>query len=186
MKTPPHPGEKRENSMATDLILTTAQAQAVYSAMCALNASGLIVGKLMADNDAGQRIEIEPFEADGVRVWNSVIGRAERHADQAAFAAAYGLNLRAAADDADATEAEQVFVCTANEFLAQGGLPTLRDLNRAVYGGPSQVIGFDQGGQRQADYAYGWKSAMEHVWNVMRGALVAQRAINNAEQQEAA
>ena len=65
-------------------------------------------------------------------------------------------------------------------------MPTLRDLNRAVYGGPSQVIGFDQGGQRQADYAYGWKSAMEHVWNVMRGALVAQRAINNAEQQEAA
>lgn len=169
--------------MASNLILTAAQAQAVYSAKCALNSICAVSPKIEIDAEfvvLSSRTGVITIQRQDGTCWPEYYG------DLSAFAAAHGLNLRGGADDADATEAEQVFVCTANEFLAQGGLPTLRDLNRAVYGGPSQVIGFDQGGQRQADYAFGWKSAMEHVWNVMRGALVAQRAINNAEQQEAA
>ncbi len=171
--------------MQSNPILSTAQAQAVYSAMCALNNISVNFDTMWRADD-GESVRITENKYGVLVRKGGESGVSEHYDDQAAFAAAYGLNLRAAADDADATEAGQVFVCTANEFLAQAGLPTLRDLNRAVSGGPSQVIGFDQGGQRQADYAFGWKSAMEHVWNVMRGALVAQRAINNAEQQEAA
>lgn len=74
--------------MASDLILTTAQAQAVYSAMCALNAVG---GKLETTVDdvlvrvgvlTGRVSVVSAFDADD---------RRETYDDQDAFAAAYGL-----------------------------------------------------------------------------------------------
>ncbi|MCM2575128.1 hypothetical protein NAT65_28890 [Achromobacter xylosoxidans] len=81
--------------MASDLILTPAQAQAVYSAMCALDAVG---GKLETTvGDALVRVGIltgcvsvvSDFDADD---------RRETYNDQAAFAAAYGLHQSRAVD----------------------------------------------------------------------------------------
>ncbi len=71
------------------MILNQAQAEAVYSAMCALNNVG---GKLWC-YVGGYRIEDEG--ADGVTIMNDYRVNPqtlERHASQAAFAAAYNLS----------------------------------------------------------------------------------------------
>lgn len=71
-----------------DLILTTAQAQAVYSAMCALNAVGgkieTTVGEvLVRETFTGRVSVVSAFDADD---------RRETYDEQDAFAAAYGLH----------------------------------------------------------------------------------------------
>lgn len=76
------------NQKSPSLILSRAQAEAVYSAMCALNNVGarldkttLAGGELYAsENDAG-RVLVNSLEAGD-----------EAHASQYAFATAYGLN----------------------------------------------------------------------------------------------
>lgn len=76
--------------MASDQILTTAQAQAVYSAMCALNNIGAVIDVEIPGGCGGTRIQ-ETFTGS-VRIeqrWDD--RKSERYADQAAFAAAYGL-----------------------------------------------------------------------------------------------
>lgn len=66
------------------MILTQAQAEAVYSAMCELNNVGgkvnnLHVGRAVVSADVGSAIHVYNPEAN------------ERYADQNTFAAAYGL-----------------------------------------------------------------------------------------------
>ncbi len=71
--------------MASDLILTPAQAQAVYSAMCALNAVGgkleATVGEVLVRDTFTGRVSV--FDADD---------RRETYDDQEAFADAYDLH----------------------------------------------------------------------------------------------
>lgn len=76
--------------MASDLILTTAQAQAVYSAMCALNSAHIRA----CDMRFGSAIVTSDFNGV-VRVVGKVEQDDERYADQIAFADAYGLSDRA-------------------------------------------------------------------------------------------
>ncbi|CCH04040.1 hypothetical protein NH44784_000481 [Achromobacter xylosoxidans NH44784-1996] len=83
--------------MASNLILTTAQAQAVYSAMCALDALGPDHG---AEFHLGDWVYVRRVHLDGaIRIEDRADGDDERHDDLAAFAAAYG--LRAVPDAAD-------------------------------------------------------------------------------------
>lgn len=75
--------------MASDLILTPAQAQAVYSAMCALNQVG--GGQVEAYVDAAFAL-VRQHLSGCVRVVSiRENDKREEYADQAAFAAAYGL-----------------------------------------------------------------------------------------------
>lgn len=68
------------------LILTPAQAEAVYSAMCALNTVG---GSLSATI---QGVRVEETHSGSIQVWTLVnIDRRECHKNQSAFATAYGL-----------------------------------------------------------------------------------------------
>lgn len=114
--------------MASNLILTTAQAQAVYSAMCALDAVG---GKLETTvGDALVRVGIltgcvsvvSDFDADD---------RRETYNDQAAFAAAYGLAGRMAFTvahvDHGAIVVDHVQANSADEALAQAQQQDLTD-----------------------------------------------------------
>lgn len=69
------------------MILTQAQAEAVYSAMCALNNVG---ARIAASIDGGENEVCEMH--DGTVVIHANFGLTkEQHANQAAFAAAYGL-----------------------------------------------------------------------------------------------
>lgn len=76
----------------TDKILTQTQAEAVYSAMCALNNVG---GKLRASippaEDGGKWLFIEECEDSGQITLTQGLRRIACHADQSAFATAYGL-----------------------------------------------------------------------------------------------
>lgn len=79
--------------MASDLILTTAQAQAVYSAMCALDALGPDHG---AEFHLGDWVYVRRVHLGGaIRIEDRADGDDERHDDLATFAAAYGLPLAA-------------------------------------------------------------------------------------------
>lgn len=76
------------------LILTTAQAQAVYSAMCALNNIGAVIDVEIPGGCGGTRIQ--GTFTGSVRVeqrWDD--RKSERYPDQDAFAAAYGLPVAA-------------------------------------------------------------------------------------------
>lgn len=79
--------------MASDRILTPAQAQAVYSAMCALNS----VHMRACDMRFGSAIVTSDFNGV-VRVVGKVEQDDERHTDLDAFAAAYGLRQSRAVD----------------------------------------------------------------------------------------
>ncbi|MFY3646997.1 hypothetical protein ACOTET_22865 [Achromobacter xylosoxidans] len=82
--------------MASDLILTTAQAQAVYSAMCALDALGPDHG---AEFHLGDWVYVRRVHLGGaIRIEDRADGDDERHDDLAAFAAAYGLRQSRAVD----------------------------------------------------------------------------------------
>lgn len=75
--------------MQSNLILTTAQAQAVYSAMCALNQVG--GGQVEAYVDAAFAL-VREHHSGCVRVVSiRENDKREEYSDQAAFAAAYGL-----------------------------------------------------------------------------------------------
>ncbi len=90
------------------LILTQAQAGAVYSTMCALNnvsgigcavvfpeAAGRIKSGRIAVREFGDtgRVQVERFAFQGNPV--EQVEAAESYADQSAFATAYGLNTGA-------------------------------------------------------------------------------------------
>lgn len=74
------------------MILTKAQAEAVYTAMCALNNVG---AACMVDIPSGSRaqqdISVNAVDGDVV-VRVGLCGEVERYRDQAAFATAYGLS----------------------------------------------------------------------------------------------
>jgi hypothetical protein len=77
--------------MQSNLILTAAQAQAVYSAMCALNQIGVSSGDVVIPATATEhRINVY-WNAEGVAVVFG-FGSRQAYADQAAFAAAYDLH----------------------------------------------------------------------------------------------
>jgi hypothetical protein len=83
------------------LILNSAQAEAVYSAMCALNnvalCEGLSISFIGTINGNAERIKVEETDKDVIRV-SYRLGREderEHHEGQAAFATAYGLNAGA-------------------------------------------------------------------------------------------
>ena len=67
------------------LILTPAQAEAVYSAMCALNNVGTVCGDLTLN----EGLRVQWLECVTVR--DGLSGPREEHPSQAAFATAYGL-----------------------------------------------------------------------------------------------
>ena len=69
----------------TTKILTQAQAEAVYSAMCALNNVGGRIGAALGDGCMVRE------DSDGEIYISHDVWRLEYHADQAAFATAYGL-----------------------------------------------------------------------------------------------
>lgn len=77
----------------TTKILTTVQAQAVYSAMCALNQIGAVVDVDIPDDvNRIRSVRVLGTFAGGVQVeqlWDD--RKRELYADPAAFAAAYGL-----------------------------------------------------------------------------------------------
>lgn len=74
--------------MASDLILTPAQAQAVYSAMCALNNVGGRIDNIFVGGSA----LVRETHSGRVRVLSALgAGEKETYRDQSAFAAAYGL-----------------------------------------------------------------------------------------------
>lgn len=76
-------------------ILTQAQAEAVYSAMCALNNVGGSNRHIDIPGNGGENIAIVAKTDGQVAVWLECRGlahRAEDYADQSAFAAAYGLS----------------------------------------------------------------------------------------------
>ncbi|PJM72083.1 hypothetical protein [Achromobacter ruhlandii] len=82
--------------MASNLILTTVQAQAVYSAMCALNNLGRVGGSVIIPKEPDQRDEPRvSWNFLGVTVYQDLTFHKEFYADQAAFAAAYGLPVAA-------------------------------------------------------------------------------------------
>ncbi|CUJ51746.1 hypothetical protein [Achromobacter xylosoxidans] len=102
--------------MDSNLILTPAQAQAVYSAMCALNAVG---GKLETTVDevlvrvgvlTGRVSVVSAFDADD---------RLEIYDDQDAFAAAYG--LRQPPDVAALVEALQAALAYNDSVMSADG-----------------------------------------------------------------
>jgi hypothetical protein len=76
------------------MVLNTSQAQAVYSAMCALNNVG---GRIKTEITQGRDDELRVLEMDdgSVSILYVETGRvadSERYTNQAAFAIAYGLN----------------------------------------------------------------------------------------------
>lgn len=73
------------------MILNKAQAESVYSAMCALTNVGSIFGDVrIAADHAQQDIRVQWGE-DGLTVGQGLRPAIERYAEQSAFAAAYGL-----------------------------------------------------------------------------------------------
>ncbi|MDH2239099.1 hypothetical protein N5K27_22580 [Pigmentiphaga sp. GD03639] len=169
--------------MNKTLALTLPQAQAVYSAMCALTNLGKSTVSVIIPKAPGQNDEPRvTWSFSGVAVRLSRTFHVEDYADQSAFAAAYGLDLQAAGTPA--SDAQQEAVANANAHLNNAGLPTLRDLDDAVTAGAPQVADFTPHGQRQTDFAMGWNTAMGRVYDRMRSVIVAQRAINNAEQSD--
>ena len=75
-------------------ILSQSQAEAVYSAMCALNNVGGRIEHMQFPTDAGESVSVVERLDGKVDVWLSRNGQAhesESHANQAAFADAYGI-----------------------------------------------------------------------------------------------
>ncbi|AXA80604.1 hypothetical protein CE206_28935 (plasmid) [Achromobacter xylosoxidans] len=163
----------------TTKILTAAQAQAVYSAMFALDALGPDHG---AEFHLGDWVYVRRVHLGGaIRIEDRADGDDECHDDLATFAAAYGFDRRA---DGSITsnEAHIEAVANANKHLNNACMPTMRDLDQAVTAGAPQVMDFSANGRRQHDFALGWNTAMGRVYDRMRQVILTQRAINNAEQ----
>lgn len=77
--------------MASNLILTTAQAQAVYSAMCALEQINARNTNITLPVDEVEDIQIIANDIGILVERRGGVPTGECYADQAAFAAAYGL-----------------------------------------------------------------------------------------------
>lgn len=73
------------------MILNQAQAEAIYSAMCALNNVGGRIAVMIDFNKASER-EIVQDNYGNVLVKSDLGMKVERHTSQAAFAAAYSLS----------------------------------------------------------------------------------------------
>lgn len=73
-------------------ILTQSQAEAVYSAMCALKKVGAMIRASVPVDDATW-VHIEECADTGQITLTQRLRTVARHSDQAAFAAAYGLQL---------------------------------------------------------------------------------------------
>lgn len=78
-------------SPKNDPILTQAQAQAVYSSVCALNTVGSIFGDVRIQADRAQHDIRVQWDEDGLTVGRGLRTAIERYADQSAFATAYSL-----------------------------------------------------------------------------------------------
>lgn len=167
----------------TTKILTPAQAQAVYSAMCTLNQIGAVIDVDIPDGvDRIRSARVLGAFAGRVQVeqlWDD--HKRELYSDPAAFAAAYGLDLRANRP-MTSNEAHIEAVANANAHLNNACMPTMRDLDQAITAGAPQVVDFSVNGRRQDDFALGWNTAMGRVYDCMRQVILTQRAINNAEQ----
>jgi len=72
------------------MILTQAQAEAVYSAMCALNNVGADKGSTSFESGRMDGIYVN-WHQHVVAIQVGVVGPCEYHSNQAAFATAYGL-----------------------------------------------------------------------------------------------
>lgn len=83
------------------MILNQAQAEAVYSAMCALRSiaaieDGISLRVPLVINGDYEWVKIDETDRDVIRVAVAHANREEHHAGQDAFATAYGLNSGAA------------------------------------------------------------------------------------------
>lgn len=79
-------------SPKNEQILSQAQAEAVYSAMCALNNVGsTIKAKIPPTEDGGRWVFVEECEDSGQITLTTGLRTVARHSNQAAFASAYGL-----------------------------------------------------------------------------------------------
>lgn len=86
-----------------DRILTTGQAEAIYAAMCELNNVGAPLSVRIPTTsrpalESGNLIEVYEFEEGPIQVAKIENGKTavmESHADQSAFAAAYGIETGA-------------------------------------------------------------------------------------------
>lgn len=107
--------------MASDLILTTAQAQAVYSAMCALKSVGAKLDTEVPVGSAGSGMIARVYEAHSgaVAVCAGRSDPVEHYVDQAAFAAAYG--LRQPPDAAPLLEALQAALAYNDSVMSADG-----------------------------------------------------------------
>lgn len=75
------------------MILSPAQAKAVYSAMCALNNSGFASNRVTAHSEENAHWDVTvEWNNNSIAVYLGFIGSVESYANQAAFATAYGLN----------------------------------------------------------------------------------------------
>lgn len=84
--------EAEEDEPAPDRILNKTQAEAVYSAMCALNNANALLSTFIR-TDSGKFIEVHD-NGDEITLWATEIElpSKETHASQSAFATAYGLS----------------------------------------------------------------------------------------------
>lgn len=84
--------------MNTTHILTKAQAEAVYNAMCALNKVGAMIRASVPVDDATW-VHIEECADTGQITLTRCLRRVACHSNQAAFAAAYGLDTGASSQE---------------------------------------------------------------------------------------
>lgn len=77
------------------MILNQAQAEAVYSAMCALNSVGATIGSISMHDEQGLAIAVHTT-SNGMWMIKSARKTSEWHDNQSAFATAYGLNIKEA------------------------------------------------------------------------------------------
>ncbi|MFY1855213.1 hypothetical protein ACOTBX_24740 [Achromobacter xylosoxidans] len=106
--------------MQSNLILTTAQAQTVYSAMCVLNDLGRVGGSVIIPKEPGQPDEPRvSWNFLGVTVHQDLTFHKEFYHDQCAFAAAYG--LRQPPDAAPLLEALQAALAYNDSVMSADG-----------------------------------------------------------------
>lgn len=74
------------------MILSPAQAKAVYSAMCALNNSGFASNRVTAHSEDDPKWDVTvEWNSSSIAIYLGLTGSVESYASQAAFATAYGL-----------------------------------------------------------------------------------------------
>lgn len=99
------------------LILNQAQAEAVYSAMCALDKVGATILASVPVDDATW-VHIEKCADTGQITLTQSLRTVARHSDQSAFAAAYGLTAANAAEQREAVQVVTEFATSARKQYA--------------------------------------------------------------------